>query len=29
MDFVPLPSMAGKREEVIKLVNEIRFDAER
>jgi len=29
MDFVPLSSMAGKREEVIKLVNEIRFDAER
>ena len=29
MDFVPLASMAGKREEVIKLVNEIRFDAER
>ena len=28
-DFVPLASMAGKREEVIKLVNEIRFDAER
>jgi iron(III) transport system substrate-binding protein len=27
MDFVPLNSMAGKREEVIKLVNEIRFDA--
>jgi iron(III) transport system substrate-binding protein len=29
MDFVPLKDMAGKREEVIKLVNEIRFDAER
>lgn len=29
MDFVPLPAMAGKREAVIKLVNEIRFDAER
>jgi len=29
MDFVPLSSMAGKREEVIKFVNEIRFDAER
>ncbi|MBL8315052.1 MAG: extracellular solute-binding protein [Rubrivivax sp.] len=29
MDFVPLSQMAGKREEVIKLVNEIRFDAER
>ena len=29
MDFVPLPQMAGKRDEVIKLVNEIRFDAER
>ena len=29
MDFVPLSGMAGKREEVIKLVNEIRFDAER
>jgi len=29
MDFVPLSSMAGKREEVIKYVNEIRFDAER
>jgi iron(III) transport system substrate-binding protein len=29
MDFVPLAQMAGKREEVIKLVNEIRFDAER
>jgi iron(III) transport system substrate-binding protein len=29
IDFVPLPQMAGKREEVIKLVNEIRFDAER
>jgi iron(III) transport system substrate-binding protein len=29
MDFVPLSSLAGKREEVIKLVNEIRFDAER
>ncbi len=29
MDFVPLPAMAGKREEVIRFVNEIRFDAER
>lgn len=29
IDFVPLKQMAGKREEVIKLVNEIRFDAER
>lgn len=29
MDFVPLAAMAGKREEVIKLINEIRFDAER
>ena len=29
MDFVPLPAMAGKREEVIKYVNEIKFDAER
>lgn len=29
MDFVPLPAMAGKREEVIKFVNEIKFDAER
>ncbi len=29
MDFVPLSQIAGKREEVIKLVNEIRFDAER
>ncbi len=29
MDFVPLAQMAGKREEVIKLVHEIRFDAER
>jgi len=29
MDFVPLDQMAGKREEVIKLVNELRFDAER
>ena len=29
MDFVPLSEMAGKREQVIKLVNEIRFDAER
>jgi iron(III) transport system substrate-binding protein len=28
-DFVPLNQMAGKREAVIKLVNEIRFDAER
>jgi iron(III) transport system substrate-binding protein len=29
MNFVPLTAMAGKREEVIKYVNEIRFDAER
>jgi len=29
MDFVPLPAMAGKREEVIKFVGEIKFDAER
>lgn len=29
IDFVPLEQMAGKREEVIKLVNEIGFDAER
>ena len=29
MDFVPLGMMAGKREEVIKYVGEIRFDAER
>ncbi len=29
VDFVPLNQLAGKREEVIKLVNEIRFDAER
>jgi iron(III) transport system substrate-binding protein len=29
MDFVPLNLMAGKREEVIRFVNEIRFDAER
>lgn len=29
MDFVPLSQMAGKREAVIKFVNEIRFDAER
>lgn len=29
MDFVPLPAMAGKREDVIRFVNEIRFDAER
>jgi hypothetical protein len=28
VDFVPLASMAGKREEVIKLVNAIGFDAE-
>ena len=26
MDFVPLASLAGKREQVIKLVNEIQFD---
>ena len=29
MDFVPLSQIASKREEVIKLVNEVRFDAER
>jgi iron(III) transport system substrate-binding protein len=29
IDFVPLSQMAGKREAVIKYVNEIRFDAER
>ena len=29
MDFVPLAQIADKREAVIKLVNEIRFDAER
>ena len=29
MDFVPLEQIAGKREEVIRFVNEIRFDAER
>ncbi|EHR70334.1 ABC-type Fe3+ transport system, periplasmic component [Burkholderiales bacterium JOSHI_001] len=29
MDFIPLANMAGRREEAIKLVNEIRFDAER
>ena len=29
MDFIPLSQMAGKREEVIKFINEIRFDAER
>lgn len=29
MDFVPLPSMAGRREDAVRLVNEIRFDAER
>lgn len=29
IDFVPLSQMAGKREMVIKFVNEIRFDAER
>lgn len=29
IDFVPLAAMAGKREEMIKLVNEIKFDAER
>lgn len=29
VDFVPLNQMAGKREEVIKFVNQIRFDAER
>ena len=29
IDFVPLDLMAGKREEVIRFVNEFRFDAER
>jgi len=29
MDFVPLRAIAGNREDAIKLVNEIRFDAER
>jgi hypothetical protein len=29
IDFVPLAALAGKREEVIKFVNEIKFDAER
>jgi iron(III) transport system substrate-binding protein len=29
IDFVPLNQIAGKRDEVIKLVNEIHFDAER
>jgi iron(III) transport system substrate-binding protein len=29
VNFVPLDEMAGQREQVIKLVNEIRFDAER
>lgn len=29
IDFIPLQQMAGKRDEVIKFVNEIRFDAER
>ena len=29
IDFVPLAAMAGKREQVIKLVDEIKFDAER
>ncbi len=29
IDFIPLAQMAGKRDEVIKLINEIRFDAER
>jgi iron(III) transport system substrate-binding protein len=29
IDFVPLNQIAGKRDEVIKFVNEIRFDAER
>ena len=29
IDFVPLDEMAGQREQAIKLVNEIRFDAER
>jgi iron(III) transport system substrate-binding protein len=28
IDFVPLHQMAGKREQVIKLVNEIHFDAD-
>ncbi len=29
IDFIPLNLMAGKREDVIKFVNEIRFDAEK
>lgn len=29
IDFVPLDEMAGQREQAIRLVNEIRFDAER
>ena len=29
IDFVPLDQIAGRRDEVIKFVNEIRFDAER
>ncbi|MFM9914887.1 MAG: extracellular solute-binding protein [Rhizobacter sp.] len=29
IDFVPLNRIAGRRDEVIKLVNELRFDAER
>jgi iron(III) transport system substrate-binding protein len=29
MDFVPLASLAGRREDAIKIVNELRFDAER
>lgn len=29
MDFVPLGAMAGKREEAVRLVNDLRFDAER
>lgn len=29
IDFVPLASMAGKREQVIRIVNEINFDGER
>jgi iron(III) transport system substrate-binding protein len=29
IDFIPLAQIAGKREEVIRLVSEIRFDAER
>lgn len=29
MDFVPLEQIAGKRDEVIKFINEVRFDADR